>query len=124
MSTISSPVALTTIRVVALNGWLLLCAGRYEFVDAKACYTAFPNVPAEHLHQTTLFRLPRSCTQRLRHVVMLYFPQHMSLNNAPLEVIEGSHLFAGMGVKVRIPTSGAVHWLRLIPPPPCRQVRQ
>ena len=72
----------------------------FELVEAKACLTAAPNMAAEHVHQTTLFRLARSCPQRVRHVVMLYFPQAMSAHNSPIEVVEGSHLFGALGVEV------------------------
>ena len=75
----------------------------FELVEAKACLTATPNMAAEHVHQTTLFRLARSCPQRVRHVVMLYFPQAMSAHNSPIEVVEGSHLFGALGVEVRAP---------------------
>jgi hypothetical protein len=71
-------------------------------MDAKTCHVVAPTAPAEHFHQNSLFQLARSAPQHVRHVVMLYLPQRSSPGNAPLQVVEGSHLFSALGVEVRL----------------------
>ena len=69
----------------------------FEMVEAKSCHTAPAGRPSVLFQQNHLMRRARSCSQRIRHVVMLYFPQVMTQFNAPLEVVEGSQLCGVLG---------------------------